>query len=98
MKSENNQFLNENFNDKYYLTRKVSYISRNDSTDETNFTITEINEIKFDFQIPEFFNDQTKIYYNFQKINPLIPEWYMNLNKEFVDFSNENFDDELIFS
>jgi hypothetical protein len=98
MKSENNQFLNENFNDKYYLNRKVSYISRNDSTDETNFTITEINEVKFDFQIPEFFNDQTKIYYNFRRINPLIPEGYTNLNKECVDLSNENFDDELIFS
>ena len=98
MKSENNQFQNENFNDKYYLTRKGSDISRNDSTDETNFTITEINEVKFDFQIPEFFNDQTKIYYNFRRINPLIPEWYTNLNKECVDLSNENFDDELIFS
>ena len=98
MKSENNQFQNENFNDKYYLTRKVSYISRNDSTDETNFTIPEINEVKFDFQIPDFFNDQAKIYYNFKKLNPLIPEWYLNLNKECFDLSNENFDDELIFS
>lgn len=81
-----------------YLYEKESWFSKNDSTNLSQISNHENENIKFDFEIPDFFNDKPKIYYKYKSINPLIPEWYKNLNKyEDVDFTN-NFEDELLFN
>ena len=100
MKKGSNQLQLEKYKSckKDCLFRKGSYNIKYDSTDETNYSTNETNEIKFDFLIPDFLNDKPKIYYRINYLYPLIPEWYLNLNKHYIDLSNENFDDELLFS
>ena len=81
-----------------YQCRKINYFCKNDSTDETNFSTNDINEYKFDFQIPNFLNDQAKIYFKIRKLNPIIPEWYLNLNKDDFNLFEDDSNDELLFS
>ena len=55
----------------------------NFSTDEFSINSNQeifIEENKFDFEIPNFFNDQPKIFIRNRTIPPLIPDWYKNLN------------------
>ena len=81
-----------------YLYEKELLFSKNDSTNVSLISNHENENIKFDFEIPDFLNDKPKIYYKYNSVNPLIPEWYKNLNNyENVDFTN-NFEDELLFN
>ena len=53
-----------------------------------------IEELKIDFEIPDFLNDKKILIIN-RNISPIIPDWYKNLN-------NPNYlhyeDDESLFS
>ena len=95
MQKNTNKFQFEKY--KSNNIKKGNNITRNDST-ETDYSKNETKEFKFDFQIPDFFNDKPKIYYKFNYVYPLVPEWYVNINKQCLGLSNENFDDELLFT
>ncbi len=71
--------------------------SRSFSIDETSMTSNQesgIEELKIDFEIPDFLNDKKILIIN-RNISPIIPDWYKNLN-------NPNYlyyeDDESLFS
>ena len=71
--------------------------SRSISIDETSMTSNQesgIEELKIDFEIPDFLNDKKILIIN-RNISPIIPDWYKNLN-------NPNYlyyeDDESLFS
>ena len=104
------EIINNNFQvEKYipykndFLNQKESWFYKKDSN--TNFSTDEfsinsnqeifIEENKFDFEIPHFFNDQPKIFIRNRTIPPLIPDWYKNLNNFELDFSSCN--DESLF-
>ena len=88
---------------KEIINQKESWFCKKDSN--TNYSTDEISinsnqeifveENKFDFQIPNFLNDQPKIFIRNRTIPPLIPDWYKNLNKFKLDFSICN--DESLF-
>ena len=64
------------------------------STEETNMISNKklgVEELKLDFQIPDFLNDKRKIIISNRNISPLIPKWYKNLKNS--DFSNFNYED-----
>ena len=91
------------YNRKEIINQKESWFCKKDSN--TNYSTDEISinsnqeifveENKFDFQIPNFLNDQPKIFIRNRTIPPLIPDWYKNLNKFKLDFSS--FNDESLF-
>ena len=95
MQKNTNKFQFEKY--KSNNIKKGNNITRYDSN-ETNYSKNEINEFKFDFEIPDFFNDKPKIYCKFYYVYPLVPEWYVNINKQCLGLSTENFDDELLFT
>lgn len=84
---------------KKYMYEKETWFCKNDSNSESISSKPEIENVKFDFPIPDFFNDKPKIYCKYRTITPLIPEWYKNLNNyDNIDLKNNNIEDEFIFN
>ena len=64
-----------------WLCKKDS--SRSISIDETSMTSNQesgIEELKLDFEIPDFLNDKKQLIIINRNISPIIPDWYKNLN------------------
>ena len=82
---------------------KESWFCKNDSNrsisiDETSVTSNQesgIEELKLDFEIPDFLNDKKTLIIINRNISSIIPDWYKNLNNShYSHYEN----DESLFS